>query len=63
MQTTETGKEDFVKYLKKKAEQFEAEIDLTDNRFNKGYFGGKAEALYQVVDAILCESGELDEGR
>jgi len=54
-------KNEFIKYLQNKAEQFEIEAADLNNGFSKGYFEGKAEVLYQVADSIFDETGSLDD--
>ena len=46
----------------KRVSQLEHESDSTDNRFNKGYFEGKAEAFQQVCDAINSGNNDINEG-
>jgi hypothetical protein len=44
--------EDLTSVLKAKANEYESAAKLTGDKFNKGYFEGKAEAALLVVDAI-----------
>ena len=44
--------EDLILVLKAKAGEYERAAELTSDKFNKGYFEGKAEASLLVVDAL-----------
>lgn len=61
--TENEEKIEFVKYLNKKSKQFKSETEITNNKFNEGYFEGKAEVLLQVAEAILSGFIPLDESK
>ncbi len=42
--------------LKKQAKCFEREAKATKDKFNKGYFEGKAEQNLKIIDAIEAHS-------
>lgn len=44
--------QDLTSVLKAKAVEYESAANLTSDKFNKGYFEGKAEVALLVVDAI-----------
>lgn len=52
----------FIKYiwkLRTQAARFEAESEAATDKFNKGYFDGKAEQCHKLADAL--EANDPDE--
>ena len=52
--------EDLILILKAKSGEYERASELTSDKFNKGYFDGKAEAALLVIDALKYNTqGEM----
>ena len=52
--------DDLIRILKAKADEYERAAELTSDKFNKGYFEGKAEVALLTVDALKYNTrGEM----
>jgi len=47
---------EFLNHLRELSSKYEADAEWSRDKFNKGYFEGKAEALSLVLEAMTSES-------